>query len=112
MTWKTLSRKALIDALVQSPSSFRLLDIRPREQFDLGHVSGSQHCDCIGLRRFAEQTGLDTNIVIICRRGRTSCHAAMWLDQLGFTAVFSLDGGIEGLQQHAPEWLVNTEEES
>ena len=112
MTWKTLSREALIDALAQQPSSIRLLDIRPREQFDRLHIPGSQHYDCIRLRRFAEQTAHDTPIVLVCRRGRTSRHAAMWLDQLGFTAVYSLEDGIEGMQQHVPDELVATEKES
>ena len=105
MTWKTLTRTALIQSLAQQPSSFRLLDIRSKEQFDSVHITGSQHYDCLSLRCFAEQTASDIPIVLICRRGRTSCHAAAWFDQLGFSAVYSLEDGIEGMQQHAPEWL-------
>ena len=109
MTWKTLTRTALIEALAQQPSSLRLLDIRSKEQFDSVHITGSQHYDCLRLRCFAEQTACDTPIVLICRRGRTSCHAAAWFDQLGFSAVYSLKDGIEGMQQHAPEWLIGAE---
>lgn len=112
MTWKTLSRKALINALARQPSSFRLLDIRPQEQFNEAHIPGSKHYNCVELRRFAEQTARATPIVLVCRRGRTSCHAAMWLDQLGFTGVYSLEDGIEGLQKNAPEWLIDTESEN
>lgn len=112
MVWKTLNRKAFIDILEQRPSAVRVLDIRPQEQFDAAHVRGSQHYDCVRLRRFAEHAAHDTPIVLICRCGRTSCHAAMWFDQLGFTAIHSLDGGIEGMQQYAPEWLIGTEKES
>lgn len=112
MTWRTISCKAFIAALSQPQPPFRLLDIRGREQFDTAHVRGSQHYDCLRLRHFAEQASPDTPLVLICRRGRTSRHAAMWLDQLGFTAIHSLEDGIDGIQQCAPELLVKTEKES
>lgn len=112
MTWRTMNRMAFIKALAQPQMPFKLLDIRSKEQFDTFHIRGSQYCDCLCLRYFAEQAARDTPLVLICRRGRTSRHAAMWLDQLGFTAINSLDDGIEGIQRYAPELLVKTEKES
>lgn len=112
MTWHVMSRVSFAEALAQPEIPFLLLDIRTKEQFDCVHVRGSLHCDSLNLRAFAEQTVRHTPFILICRRGISSRHAAMWLDQLGFTAIYTLNGGVEGLQQHMPELLTRTEEET
>ena len=109
MPWHTISHQTLIKELIQPSRPFQLVDIRPKEQFDAGHVRGSVHLNCLALRRFAEQAHHHTPVVLICRRGRTSRHAAMWLHQLGFTAVYSLSEGFDALLPHIPEHVERTE---
>lgn len=111
MTWQVMSRASFAEVLAQPEVPFLLLDIRTREQFDTVHVRGSQHCDSLNLRAFAEQAARNTPLILICRRGISSRHAAMWFDQLGFSTIHTLNGGVEGLQQHMPDLLITTEKE-
>jgi len=72
-----------------------LLDVREPWESSLCRIEGSQLAP---LRTIAQQIGeLDArrDIVCICHHGARSMHAAMFLQQQGFSSVFNLLGGVD-----------------
>ena len=73
-----------------------LLDVRTREEFDSGHISGALclPVESIGAEAPVELPDKDAEILIYCRSGRRSAEAAKKLTKLGYTNVCDF-GGIQ-----------------
>ena len=73
-----------------------LLDVRTREEFDSGHISGALclPVESIGAEAPAELPDKNAEIQIYCRSGRRSAEAAKKLTKLGYTNVCDF-GGIQ-----------------
>ena len=74
----------------------RLIDCREPEEFtgDLGHIA---RAELVPLHAFAESASKwdrTQAIVVVCRSGGRSGRAALLLEQLGFTRVASMAGGM------------------
>lgn len=84
-------------ALLQSDrGSFRLIDCREQDEWDICHIEGAE---LMPLTRFGEEaaakiTQKDQRIIIYCHHGMRSLRAASWLRQTGFDKVQSMAGGI------------------
>ena len=90
-------RETTVAELVERIGSAVLVDIREAEEFNLGAIPGS-----VFLPRGVLEAGIgeyaaepDTDIVLYCATGHRSVLAAHSLQQLGYTNVSSLAGGIE-----------------
>ncbi|MBI5078201.1 MAG: rhodanese-like domain-containing protein [Candidatus Yonathbacteria bacterium] len=87
-----------------------VIDVRTPAEFDGGHISGARNID-INDSTFSEKIrALDTNAsyVINCHLGGRSSKATAIMQELGFTNVKNLDGGITawkkaGLPVNGPE---------
>jgi rhodanese-related sulfurtransferase len=73
-----------------------LLDLRPQQAFQEGHITGARHLDAAqiasageSLRRYKERP-----LIVYCDRGTAAGAAVRALTQQGFTKVFNLRGGI------------------
>lgn len=74
-----------------------LLDIRTAEEYATGHLAGSRLVDFYS-PDFAAQVGaLDATAryVVYCRSGNRSAQALALMEQLGFTSVVDIAGGIQ-----------------
>ena len=92
--------------LVDAPSAFELtqdgagevviLDIRTPEEFAAGHIAGSVMIDFYSPDFRAQLDGLDKEAayLVYCRSGNRSSQAIPVFEDLGFTTVSELDGGI------------------
>ena len=85
------------DALARG-TRFHLVDVREDDEWARGHLPGAQHL-CKGiLERDVEaiipEPGAE--IVLYCGGGFRSALAADNLQKMGYTNVFSMDGGIRG----------------
>lgn len=70
-----------------------MLDVREQDEWDAGHIDGSQH---IPLRELAARLGelpSGASIVAVCRSGARSGSAVRGLQQRGYAAE-NLDGGL------------------
>ena len=83
-------------ARLDSGDPLVLLDVRTREEFDSGHISGALclPVESIGSEAPAELTDRNAEILIYCRSGRRSAEAAKKLTKLGYTNVCAF-GGIQ-----------------
>ena len=83
-------------ARLDSGDPLVLLDVRTREEFDSGHISGALclPVESIGSEAPAELPDRNAEILIYCRSGRRSAEAAKKLTKLGYTNVCDF-GGIQ-----------------
>jgi rhodanese-related sulfurtransferase len=92
----TISVDAAAAITDNPPDDLVVLDVRTPEEFAEGHLEGAVLVDFYAAD-FAEQlAALDTDVpyLVYCRSGNRSGQALGVMDQLGFTSVVDVDGGI------------------
>jgi rhodanese-related sulfurtransferase len=70
-----------------------LVDVRDEHEFLTGHIPGARNVPLDQLRGDPDHTLPRDRIVFVCAKGVRSLAAAKLADRLGFTTVYSLDGG-------------------
>lgn len=72
-----------------------LIDVREDNEFEAGHAAGARHMGRGIIERDIVQTfpEKDTEIVLYCGGGYRSALAADMLQKMGYTNVWSMDGG-------------------
>jgi len=83
-------------AMLANGSVPTMVDVREQHELAHGMIAGAIH---IPMQEFAtqlHQLGEDHNqtIVLICRSGKRSDHVGQYIEQLGFTDVINLSGGM------------------
>ena len=76
------------------PADAYLLDVREQDEWDAGHVEGSQHIPIGELLGRLPEIPTDREVVVVCRVGSRSAQVAAYLGQQGFNMV-NLTGGLE-----------------
>jgi rhodanese-related sulfurtransferase len=92
----TISVDAAAAITENPPDGLVVLDVRTPEEFAEGHLEGAVLADFYAAD-FAEQlAALDTDVpyLVYCRSGNRSGQALGVMEQLGFTSVVDIDGGI------------------
>jgi rhodanese-related sulfurtransferase len=82
-----------------------VLDLRPKEAFDAGHIGDARNLAPTDLASEAEalKKWRDKTVITYCNDGRDGANAARTLTKLGFTKVFNLEGGINAwLKENMP----------
>lgn len=95
-----------VQALQQEKPQTLLIDIREQAEFDAAHIAGSllvprgileSACDWGYADTVpALATARDQPVVLVCRSGNRTALAALTLQQMGFTAVYSMKTGVRG----------------
>lgn len=72
-----------------------LIDVREDNEYEAGHAAGARHMGRGIIERDIVQTypEKDTEIVLYCGGGYRSALAADNLQKMGYTNVWSMDGG-------------------
>jgi rhodanese-related sulfurtransferase len=80
---------------------FHLVDVREDNEWEKDHVTGAIHIGKGVIERDAEKVLPDTSaeIVLYCGGGYRSALAADTLQKMGYTNVYSMDGGIRDWRQ-------------
>ena len=68
-------------------SDFHLLDVREQDEWDAGHLDGSQHIPLGQLATRLDEVPHDRTVVAVCRSGSRSDRAAKGLRARGYTVV-------------------------
>ncbi|PSJ38846.1 MBL fold metallo-hydrolase [Allosphingosinicella deserti] len=84
--------------LDSNPSELTVLDLREKEAFEAGHITGARHLPRgqLELRVNTELPDPTARLVTCCEFGKISVLAAATLRDLGFSRVAALQGGITG----------------
>ena len=72
-----------------------LVDVRPSEAFNAGHVPQARNVPLADLEKKAAALPKNKPIIVICDVGRSAIGAATRLRAVGFTEVVTLDGGLK-----------------
>jgi rhodanese-related sulfurtransferase len=78
--------------------SFHLVDVREESEWAAGHLPKAEHLGKGIIERDIETKIPDTNaeIILYCGGGFRSALAADNLQKMGYTKVWSMDGGFRG----------------
>src|SRR2546427_4740150 len=87
-----------VKALLDRGEQFLLVDVREESEWAKDHLPGAVHLGKGIIERDIEERVLDTKaeVVLYCGGGFRSALAADNLQRMGYTNVFSMDGGIRG----------------
>ncbi|MGA3027094.1 MAG: rhodanese-like domain-containing protein [Bryobacteraceae bacterium] len=82
--------------LISDRADFILIDVRETEEWTNGHAVGAQHISrgVLEGRIEAAVPGKDKRVILYCAGGARSALAAESLQRMGYSNVWSLDGGI------------------
>lgn len=85
-----------LNALLQSGTGPRLIDVRTPAEFETAHIAGSYNVPLDLLREHRDEIAghLDENVVLVCRSGQRAANAGDALRDAGLPNVAILDGGI------------------
>lgn len=76
------------------PADAHVLDVREQDEWDAGHVDGSQHIPIGELLGRLAEIPTDREVVVVCRVGSRSAQVTAYLGQQGYDMV-NLTGGLE-----------------
>jgi rhodanese-related sulfurtransferase len=81
--------------------TFLLVDVREESEFAKDHLPGAIHLGKGVIERDIESRvpDLNTQMVLYCGGGFRSAMAADNLQKMGYTNVFSMDGGVRGWRE-------------
>lgn len=84
------------ELLAEPPSDLVVLDVRTPEEFAEGRIAESVNIDfyAADFATRLDQLDKDTPYFVYCRSGNRSASTIDTMRDLGFTAVYELDGGI------------------
>ena len=83
--------------LQEQTSESVILDVRTEEEFESGYIKGALNMDIRGGADFlASIESLDKpkSYFVYCRSGARSGQACQLMSQMGFNAVYPLEGGV------------------
>ncbi|MEN9724472.1 MAG: hypothetical protein RJB38_2458 [Pseudomonadota bacterium] len=89
---------AEVAARLKAGEKLCLVDTREDDEWRSGHIPGALHLGKGVIERDIEETIPDhaAEIILYCGGGFRSAIAAESLQQMGYTRVISMDGGIRG----------------
>ena len=70
------------------------IDVRTPEEYKAGHVPGAVLIPLAELEQRLAEIPREPLVLLICRSGNRSGQACMFLEQMGFTNVSNLTGGM------------------
>lgn len=83
--------------LQQETSESVIIDVRTADEFESGYIKGAVNMDIHGGADFiASIQSLDKSksYFVYCRSGARSGQACQLMSQMGFSAVYNLEGGV------------------
>jgi len=90
---------------ISAVGDVQLVDVRTPEEVADGTIPGSIHFDFYA-EDFKEKLSAlnkDIPVYVFCRSGRRSGEAATIMEEMGFTRVYDLDGGVVAWQDSGRE---------
>lgn len=79
--------------MMDKGEDFQLIDVREDFEYEVSNLGGTL-IPLGGILIEAEKVAKDKPVVVQCRSGKRSAAAIMQLEQLGYTNLYNLTGGI------------------
>lgn len=93
----TAARSITPEETYRTRGTLRVIDVREPHEFagDLGRIAGAESVPLATLEHAAATWDRSAELVMVCRSGGRSGHAAALLGHLGFLQVMNMIGGME-----------------
>jgi rhodanese-related sulfurtransferase len=92
ITMKEISVQELKE-MMDKGEDFQLIDVREDFEYEVSNLGGTL-IPLGGILIKADKISKDKPVVVQCRSGKRSAAAIMQLEQLGYTNLYNLTGGI------------------
>jgi rhodanese-related sulfurtransferase len=79
--------------MIDKGEDFQLIDVREDFEYEVSNLGGTL-IPLGGILIEADKISKDKPVVVQCRSGKRSAAAIMQLEQLGYTNLYNLTGGI------------------
>lgn len=83
---------------------FQLIDVRENEEYAQANIDG-EHIVLGTIPQNLDKIEKEKDVVVMCRSGKRSANAIMFLEQNGFDNLYNLDGGILAYKAEIDETL-------
>lgn len=83
---------------------FQLIDVRENEEYAQANIDG-EHIVLGTIPQRMNEIAKDKDVVVMCRSGKRSANAIMYLEQNGFDNLYNLEGGILAYKENIDETL-------
>lgn len=92
---QTIDAKAFAEKIAVTPNP-QILDVRTPEEFAAAHIDDAKNVNWLGDSFVAGSEKLDKTkpVFVYCKSGGRSQNAVSKLEELGFTTIYQLQGGI------------------
>ena len=80
---------------MENNGTFAIIDVREEFEYDIARIKGSKLIPLAELPAHFGELPADKEIILVCKSGTRSAHAAELLRAAGFTQSYSLEGGID-----------------
>ena len=94
--FETVTASAFADIVNSAAAGLVILDVRTPDEFGAGHIAGAVNLDfeAESFRSQLEGLAKDVPYAVYCRSGNRSAQAVAIMQELGFSDVRELGGGI------------------
>ena len=92
---KTIEAVTFAEKIAATPNA-QILDVRTPEEYKSGHIDKAANVNWNGTDFVAKAAALDKTkpVFVYCKSGGRSKQAAAKLEELGFTTIYELQGGM------------------
>jgi len=97
---KDISQDDLLERQSSADKDYFLLDVRTKQEFNQGHISGATNISHSDLAKNLNKVPKDKDLIIYCRSGMRARVAANLLSKNGYERLFHLAGDMNG-------WMAN-----
>ena len=78
---------------IDKGEDFQLVDVREPFEYEMSNLGG-ENIPLAGVVIESDRIATDKPVIMMCRSGKRSGVAIAQLEQLGFTGLYNLEGGI------------------
>ncbi|RZM29268.1 MAG: rhodanese-like domain-containing protein [Pedobacter sp.] len=78
---------------IDNKEDFQLIDVRESFEYETSNLDG-ENIPLGGILIESDKIATDKPVIMQCRSGKRSAAAVMQLEQMGFTNLYNLKGGI------------------
>ncbi len=86
--------KQNLETVLKQADEILLVDVREPEEFVDSHIDDAINIPLTDLANSIYQYPSDTKIIFICQSGKRSLQARNFVNSLGYSRAFSLEGGM------------------
>jgi adenylyltransferase/sulfurtransferase len=80
---------------MENNGAFAIVDVREEFEYDIARIEGSKLIPLGELPERLNELQKDEEIILLCKSGTRSAHAAQLLRAAGFARAYSLEGGVD-----------------